>query len=121
MKKLLLLFVFGAFFITLLSFSVGISDAIVFNNKLKPEPQQEDCAECKAKLDSCMAEMDKPYIEAVERAADKLKSGEITRDEYELECGEAARISNASDTICTAAFNKCCLEMMINKKHKEKE
>ena len=100
--KLLLLSLAGT-----LIFGAGITTGSTRFNTI--EPVTVECTECTKKFESCTKPVYDAYATAVEKAADKLKAGAISKQEYQKVCDAEGKIMDKADAVCMSEFQKCCL------------
>lgn len=118
MKKLLLL-LSGAFFITLLSFSVGTNKLITFNDKL--ELKGEKCPECKVEYMKCSEAIFTTYGEIIVKASDRFKADSITKKEYQKVKDEAKSIRDKELKVCDTDYIKCCKKETLDNLNNQKK
>lgn len=69
-----------------------------------------ECPKCKEESEKCINPLNDTYRKEVVVAADKLKAGKISKENYDEVCFAARSKRNKLLTECLDAYNKCCLK-----------
>lgn len=90
-----------------------LSSFTVFNPVTVDMAAEEGkCPKCTKEFKEQSNAATKVYADAVEKAADKLKAGAISKDKFDAECSSAQKVMDKAEAKYQTTYHKCCLDEM---------
>lgn len=101
--------------------AVCILSSFTVFNPITSETAAEggNCPKCTKEFKERSNAATKVYADAVEKAADKLKPGTISKDDYAAACNSAQQTLDKAESGYQSTYHKCCLDEMKTDKVKD--
>lgn len=97
-----------------------LSSFTVLNPVITDTTSEEGkCPKCTKEFKEHSTAATKVYADAVEKAADKLKAGTISKDKFAAECSSAQKVMDKAEAEYQTTYHKCCLDEMKADKEKK--